>query len=131
MRVKSHIKYFNYCSSEVASLRLWSDIDDDHKGQQQDVSDLEDAVICKSQKGESKFQKHIIVVMMMRIIEAADIVNEPFHNMVFSTRGKILYQSSCYVDIDRSCKDQAVSNPLLGHGLSPSIQKVQPYMITN
>ena len=55
MRVESHVIHFNHCSScEVVSLRLWSDIDDDHKGQQRDVSDHEDAFSCKSQEGESQ-----------------------------------------------------------------------------
>ena len=62
MRVKSHIIHFNHCSSEVVSLRLWSDIDDDHKGQQPDVSDLEAVFSSKSQKGEL-FKAHIIARM--------------------------------------------------------------------
>ena len=44
------------------SLRLWSDIDDDHKGQQPDVSDLEAVFSSKSQKGEL-FKAHIIARM--------------------------------------------------------------------
>ena len=70
MRVKSHFIQLNHCSSEVVSLRLWTDIADDHKSQQRDVSDHEDVFSCKSQKGESSLEDLNYHITLMELLNS-------------------------------------------------------------